>query len=179
MTEKSQRDTPRRLISHSSSMPLCAFTRARTISPSSSISAPVASPSLMRKLQCISETCAPPTLSPRQPAASINCQALLPGGFLKVEPPGLLAVGGDVVHLGEDRGGLAGCTLKQSLSENEVLGRAAVTIGVMQLGNGKRMHFALTIDSSRLGHDLTSLASMRAAIHAQRSADAARDAAIE
>ena len=53
--------TPRRLISHSSSMPLFAFTRARTVSPSSSMSAPVALPSLMRKLQCISETCAPPT----------------------------------------------------------------------------------------------------------------------
>ena len=44
-------------------------------------------PSLIRKLQCISETLAPPTRRPRQPAASISFQALEPGGFLKVEPP--------------------------------------------------------------------------------------------
>src|SRR4051794_16253222 len=31
--------------------------------------------------------CAPPIVSPRQPAASTSCQALAPGGFLKVEPP--------------------------------------------------------------------------------------------
>src|SRR5262249_5286688 len=92
---------------------------------------------------------------------------------------GLLAVGGDVVHLGEDCGGLAGCTLEQSPGENEVLRCTAVAIGIMQLGNGKHVHFALTIDSARLDHDFTSLASMRAAIHAQRAADAARDSAIE
>ena len=62
-------------------------TRARTISPSSSISAALASPVLIRKLQCLSETTASPWRSPRQPAASISCQACWPGGFLKVLPP--------------------------------------------------------------------------------------------
>src|SRR6478672_3136753 len=60
--------TPTRLISHSSSIPNVSFTRARTSSPTASISAAVASPELMRKLQCFSETCAAPCLSPRQPA---------------------------------------------------------------------------------------------------------------
>src|SRR6478609_7646967 len=52
---------PIRLISQCSSIPECALTRSRTVSPSVSISWPVALPVLMRKLQCISETCAPPT----------------------------------------------------------------------------------------------------------------------
>src|SRR3546814_7138131 len=68
-------------------MPLFAFTRRRTSSPSASISALVAVPVLMRKLVCFSLTCAPPTISPRQPAASTSCHALRPSGFLKVEPP--------------------------------------------------------------------------------------------
>src|SRR5215470_15886711 len=52
---------PIRLISQCSSIPEFALTRARTVSPSVSISWPVALPVLMRKLQCISDTCAPPT----------------------------------------------------------------------------------------------------------------------
>src|SRR4051812_3720641 len=58
---------PTRLISHSSSIPNFAPTCARTSSPNISRSAAVASPALMRKLQCISETCAPPRRKPRPP----------------------------------------------------------------------------------------------------------------
>src|ERR1700736_2143907 len=47
---------PMRLISHSSSTPELSFTRARTVSPRSSISAAEAPPRLIRKLQCSSET---------------------------------------------------------------------------------------------------------------------------
>src|SRR6516165_11875327 len=79
--------TPMRLISHSRSTPELSFTRVRTLSPRFSISAAVARPRLIRKLQCISETAASPSLSPRQPAASISCHAFCLGGFLKVEPP--------------------------------------------------------------------------------------------
>ena len=74
-------------------MPEFALTRSRTVSPSVSISWPVALPVLIRKLQCISDTCAPPTRKPRQPAASISFQALWPGGFLKVEPPVFSRIG--------------------------------------------------------------------------------------
>src|SRR4051794_15536077 len=84
---------PIRLISQCSSIPDVSFTRARTVSPNVSISCPVALPVLMRKLQCISDTCAPPTRKPRQPAASISFQALCPGGFLKVEPPVFSRIG--------------------------------------------------------------------------------------
>src|SRR5262249_3222741 len=68
--------TPIRLISHSSSTPEFSLTRRRTVSPSVSMSAAVALPRLIRKLQCISDTCASPTLRPRQPAASMSCHAL-------------------------------------------------------------------------------------------------------
>src|SRR5262249_38360778 len=49
--------TPIRLISHSSSTPELSLTRRRTVSPSVSMSAAVALPRLIRKLQCISDTC--------------------------------------------------------------------------------------------------------------------------
>src|SRR6202049_4795599 len=81
------------LISQCSSIPEFSFTRARTVSPRVSISWPVAVPVLIKKLQCISDTCAPPTRKPRQPAASIRFQALLPGGFLKVDPPVFSRIG--------------------------------------------------------------------------------------
>src|ERR1700722_4374932 len=84
---------PIRLISQCSSIPECSFTRVRTVSPSVSMSCPVAVPVLIRKLQCISDTCAPPTRKPRQPAASISFQALCPGGFLKVDPPVFSRIG--------------------------------------------------------------------------------------
>ena len=52
---------PSLMISHSSVTPDLALTRARTVSPRRSTSSPDAPLSLMRKLQCISETFAPPT----------------------------------------------------------------------------------------------------------------------
>ena len=52
------------------------------------MSAAVAPPVLIRKLQCFSETCAPPRVRPRQPAASISSHAFMrPGGLRNVEPP--------------------------------------------------------------------------------------------
>src|SRR6202008_3949234 len=84
---------PMRLISHCSSIPEVSLTRLRTVSPSISMSWAVASPVLIRKLQCMSDTCAPPCRKPRQPAASTSFQALFPGGFLKVDPPRFSRVG--------------------------------------------------------------------------------------
>src|ERR1044072_7398309 len=84
---------PIRLISQCSSIPEFALTRSRTVSPSVSISWPVALPVLMRKLQWISENCGPPTRKHRHAAPSINVQALSPGGFLKVDPPVFSRIG--------------------------------------------------------------------------------------
>src|SRR6185437_14432872 len=90
---KSSLARPTRLISHSRATPCVSRTRRRTSSPRASISVALASPVLMRKLQCFSLTCAAPLRRPRQPARSINSQALRPGGFLKVEPPVLARMG--------------------------------------------------------------------------------------
>src|SRR5690606_38200662 len=70
---------PIRLISHSSSTPEFSRTRLRIVSPSSSICEAVASPSLIRKLQCKSDTFAGPIANPRKPAASISCHDFMPG----------------------------------------------------------------------------------------------------
>src|SRR5215813_6663217 len=78
---------PMRRISHSNWTPHFSRTRRRTSSPSASMSAALAPPRLIRKLQCLSETCASPMRSPRQPAWSISSHALWPGGLTKVEPP--------------------------------------------------------------------------------------------
>ena len=50
---------------------------------------------------------------------------------------------------------------------------------IMKLGDGQHMDVALAVDGARLDHNLLGLAAMRAAVHAERAADAAGDAAIE
>ena len=107
--------SPRRMISQSSVTPLRLATRARTVSPSRSMSSAEALPSLIRKLQCISETLAPPTRRPRQPAASISFQALCARRVLEGGAAGALldrlvglAILGHLLHLLVDLGRLAG-----------------------------------------------------------------------
>ena len=76
------------MISHSQPMPRARLDAgAHGLAEALDVLAAWRRASLMRKLQCMSETCAPPTRKPRQPAASISFQELWPGGFLKVEPP--------------------------------------------------------------------------------------------
>ena len=91
---------------------------------------------MIRKLQCISETFAPPMRKPRQPASSMRRQALVPGGFLNVEPPVrsligwvALAVVGDLLHLADDLGGIAGRALEQRLGEDPVGGHGSGGMG--------------------------------------------------
>jgi hypothetical protein len=43
------------------------------------------------KLQCIGDICAPPIITPRQPASSISFQAEWPSGILEGRSAGLLA----------------------------------------------------------------------------------------
>ncbi len=54
-----------------------------------------------------------------------------------------------------------------------------MAIFVMQLRHGHHMHLALAVHGTCLDHDLFRLATMRTAIHAERAADASRNAAIE
>src|SRR4029079_15699383 len=91
----------------------------------------------------------------------------------------LLAISGDVVHLGEDRGGIAGIAVEQGFGEDQIVRRAAKAIGIMQLSHGKHMDLAGAVDSARLDDHFAGLASMGAAVHAERTADATWDAAIE
>src|SRR4029077_6090363 len=65
------------------------------------------------------------------------------------------------------------------LGEDQIVRRAAMAIGVMQIGHGKPIDFAGAIDSTRRDHHLAGLASMGAAVHAKRTTDATWDAAIE
>ena len=77
---------PSRMISQLRLTPDVALTRADGLAEALHVLAR-GPRSLIRKLQCISETFAPPMRNPRQPASSMRRQALVPGGFLNVEPP--------------------------------------------------------------------------------------------
>ena len=150
------------------------------------MSAAVALPRLIRKLQCSSDTCASPTTSPRQPAASISCQALPPGGFLKVEPPVRLLIGwvasrdfGDLVHLGRDRARIAARACEHGFGEYDVVGRAAVAVAVVHVAVGEDADVAAAIHTTRLDQRILGFATIGAAVHAERTADRAGDAAHE
>ena len=53
----------------------------------------VAPPAFWKKLACFSATCAPPTLRPLNPAASMRRPAKSPAGFLKNDPQVGLSAG--------------------------------------------------------------------------------------
>src|SRR5690606_18730704 len=88
---------PIRLISQFNCTPVFASTSARTASPNPSMSAAVASPGLIMKLECSSLNLAPPPVTacslPRQPASSTSFHEEWPSGFLKVEPPVFSRIG--------------------------------------------------------------------------------------
>ena len=139
------RNSPTRLISHSSRTPLAP---ARAPAPSRRAvrgRAAVAAPVLIRKLQCISETMAPPIRRPRQPAASMSCQALLAGRIGEGRAAGLLAdrLGRlamllDRVHLRLDRRrGRPARPAKTRVGEDEIVGRRGVAVGEAHLGVGE------------------------------------------
>src|SRR5205085_5345557 len=90
--------SPRNWTSASSPTPNRSRTRRRPSAMSAITSAVVASPLFSTKFACFSEKHAPPTASPRQPAASSSMPALRPSargssGFLKVEPKVLIPEG--------------------------------------------------------------------------------------
>ena len=146
----------------------------------------------MRKLQCISETCASPIRRPRQPAASISCQALrwfgVPGGsgFLKVEPPVRLFTGCAVSRccctasiVRADRLAVLERALVSRLDEDEIVGRGGVAVGVAHVGIGEDVALAAPVDRHDLDDALARLDAVGAGIHPERAADAAGDAVVE
>ena len=176
-----------RLISHSSSTPLVSRTRRRTSSPSSSMSAAVAPPRLIRKLQCIVETCASPTTRPRQPAASISCQAFWPGGFLNVEPPVFSRIGCEASRAAVIRSisativvALAGPALQHGAREDHVLRRARYDDRKNPSAALANVRTAPARSTPRASiSDILGLAAVGAGVHAQRAADRAGNAAQE
>ena len=82
----------------------------------------VAPPRLIRKLQCSSDTCAPPTLEPAAAGGVDQLPGLVAGRVLEGRAAGAaldrlrrLARFGDLVHLGGDGGRIAGRALEQRL----------------------------------------------------------------
>ena len=120
--------------------PNVACTRRRTSSPSASISARRRAAEVEQEVaMLLRDLRVADRAGPRQPAASISCQALVPGRVLEGRAAGAaaqrlrgLALGGDPVHLGADRGGLAGHALEQGLDDDRALGHFAVAIGVAE-----------------------------------------------
>ena len=90
-----------------------------------------------------------------------------------------LALAGDLVHLGGDRRGVAGRALKQRRGEDHVLGHAAMPIGEMHVGVRIDADVAGAIDAARFDQNVLGLTPIGAAVHAQRAADRARNAAQE
>ena len=91
----------------------------------------------------------------------------------------LFAILGDLVHLFENFGRLAGRSLKRRLREDPAVRHAAMAIGEAHVRSRQDMNVAIEIDGPRPGEAVLGLAAMRAGIHAQRPADRTRNAAIE
>ncbi len=116
----------------------------------------------------------------------MSCQALWPGGFLNVEPPVRLLIGcvasRDSVILSISAAMTVGSPrspANSGLGENVIVRRAAMPIGVVHVGVAQHVDAAVPIDRARLDQRVLGLASISAAIHAQRAADAAGNAAHE
>src|SRR5262249_52017844 len=88
---------------------------------------------------------------------------------------GCLARFRDFVHLGGDLRRVAGGALEQCLREDDVVGRAATAIAVLQIAIAEYAQAALPIDAACLDQRVLGLAAVGAAVHAQRPAHGAGD----
>src|SRR5262249_6757680 len=86
---------------------------------------------------------------------------------------------GDLVHLGGNSGRIAGPAGEHRLGEDDVLRCAAMAIGVVHVSVGEDAQVAAPVDATCLDQCVLGLAAIRAAVHPQRPADRARDAAQE
>src|SRR6266545_251878 len=85
----------------------------------------------------------------------------------------------DLVHLGGDLRRIAGLVLEHCRGEDDVVRHAAMAIAVMHVAVGEDAHAALAVDAARLDQRVLGLAAVGAAVHPQRAADGARNAAEE
>src|SRR4051812_28005729 len=86
---------------------------------------------------------------------------------------------GDLVHLGGNNRGIAWVTGEQRFGEDDVVWRAAMAIGVMHIGVAEDANPPLAVDTVRLDQRVLGLAAVSTAVHAQRAADGAGNAAEE
>ena len=178
--------TPMRWISHSSVTPVAACTRRRTSSPRPSRSAAVAVPVLIRKLQCFSDTCAPPRVRPRQPAASISSHAFMSGGLRKVEPPVRARTGCEASRAARISAMRAAIAVRRAASRaqpgahhDSPVRQPRVAIGEGEIGRGKPALLAGARDDVRPVEARRDVAAIGAAVHHHRAADAAGNAGEE
>ncbi len=149
------------------------------------MSAALAPSRLIRKLLCSSDTLAWPTCSPAATGLvhqfpGAHAGRILEGGAAgSVARLAGLAFRFDRGHLGGDRVRIAGAALQQRGSEDDILRHAAMTIGKSHLRIAEAAHIALPVDAARLDQNVLGLSPIGAAIHAQRAADGAGNAAEE
>src|SRR5690606_4483298 len=91
----------------------------------------------------------------------------------------LLAVLGNLFHLLEDVLRLARPALIGGFRKNPVPRHAAMAVAVTHVSEREDVDVALAVDGAGLDENVLRLRAVGAAVHPQRAADGARDAAIE
>src|SRR6476620_4203031 len=124
-----------------------------------------------------------------QPAAAGGIDqlpCLVPGRILErrtaraaLDRLGRFAALSDFVHLGRNRRRIAWPAGKQRLCEDHVVGDAAMAVTEIQLVVAAGTGIAAASDAARIDQYVLGLAPIGAAIHAQRTTNAARNAAQE
>src|SRR6266566_1938772 len=90
---------------------------------------------------------------------------------------GGFAAFGDFIHLGSDDGRIARRSLEERFGEDHVLWHAAIAIAVAHFAVVEDAGVAAAVNASRCDQHVLGLAAVGAAVHAQRAADRARNAA--
>src|SRR6185295_12930751 len=106
---------------------------------------------------------------------------ILEGRAARPTPEGLrfFASTGDRVHLGADRLGLARRAAKSRFDHDRAFGHVAVAIGVTELLERPFNQLARTQDEPRGNQDVADLTTISPAVHPNKAADGAGNAAQE
>ncbi len=143
-------------------------------------------PVLIRKLQCFSDTCAPPRVRPRQPAASISSHAFMSGGLRKVEPPVRARTGCDAsraARISAMRAAIAAGSPRlrpqPGADHHGAMRQSRMAVGERQIGGGQAALLAAARDDLGPVEARGDVAAIGAGVHRHRAADAARDAGEE
>ncbi len=147
------------------------------------MSAAVAPPVLIRKLQCFSDTCAPPRVRPRQPAASISSHAFMLGGIAERGAAGAradrlrrLARRADLGHARRDRRRDRRASARRRARTTTRAGRQRrVAVGERESRGGQAQQLAGAGDDLGPVEAGGDVAAIGAGVHRHRAADACRE----